>query len=100
MIESPNISHESKQSTPFIFVKSENSEPNSPPKVNLHVDLPIELDSSIEQEDRIEVSTGHLYYTRHDIDATKDIVDTFETSADQDENSSQRRSEQIKQKPH
>jgi hypothetical protein len=38
-------------------VKSENSEPNSPPKINLHVDLPIELDSSIEQEDRIEVST-------------------------------------------
>ncbi len=57
MIESPNRSHESKQCTPFIFVKSENPEPNSPAKINLHVDLPIELDSSIEQEDRIEVST-------------------------------------------
>jgi hypothetical protein len=57
VIESPNISHESKQSKPFIFMKSENPEPNSPTKDQLHLDLPIELDSSIEQEDRIEVST-------------------------------------------
>jgi hypothetical protein len=62
----------------------------SPPKINIHVDLPIESYSSVELPTRpLDI-----------VDSPKDKVGNFVTIVNQEENPTQRRSNQIKQKLH
>jgi hypothetical protein len=82
IIELPHISHESKSSEHLIIVKSENLDPSSPPKINIHVDLPIESYSSV------ELPNGPLDI----LDSLKDKIGTFVTNVNQDENPKHRRS--------
>jgi hypothetical protein len=82
IIELPHISHESKSSEHPIIVKSENLDPSSPPKINIHVDLPIESYSSV------ELPNGPLDI----VDSPKDTIGTSITNVNQDENPPHRRS--------
>jgi hypothetical protein len=65
------------------IVKNENMDPScSPPKINIHVDFPIESYPSVELPTRpLDV-----------VDSPKNNIDKFVTIIDQNENSTQRRS--------
>ncbi len=63
-------------------MKSENLDPSSPPKINIHVDLPIESYSSV------ELPNGPLDI----VDSPKDTIGTSITNVNQDENPPHRRS--------
>ncbi len=66
-IELPHISHESKPYEHPTIVKSDILDPSSPPKINIHVDLPKESNSSV------ELPIGPLDI----IDPPKNKIDTF-----------------------
>jgi hypothetical protein len=67
VVELPHISHESKPYKHPTIVKSDNLDPSSPPKINIHVDLPKESNSSV------ELPIGPLDI----VDPLKDKIDTF-----------------------
>lgn len=80
--ELPHISHESKPSEHPIIVNSEILDPNSPPKINIHVDSPIKSYSSV------ELPSGPLDI----VDSPKDKTCISIINVDQDENPTHKRS--------
>jgi len=67
----------------LVIVKNENMDPScSPPKINIHVDLPIKSYSSVE----LPIKPLDV------VDSPKNKIDKFVTIIDQNENSTERRS--------